>query len=229
MNVLIFGATGMVGQGVLRECLLDPAVRRVVAIGRSPAGDTPMGKGPDGRPHPKLQDVVHADLFDYSGIADRLAGFDACFFCLGVSSAGMSEAAYTRITYDLTLAAATTLVQRNPGMTFTYVSGRSTDSTEQGFIMWARVKGRTENALLKLPFKAAYMFRPGAIQPLHGITPKSRVYRLAYRLLMPLLPLIKLAFPRSITTTEQVGRAMIAVARAGAPRPWLEVADINAL
>lgn len=220
MNVLIFGATGMVGQGVLRECLLDPAVTRVVAIGRTPTGVS----------HPKLTDLVHADMFDYAGIKDRLTGFEACFFCLGVSSVGMSEADYTRVTYDLTLAAATTLARLNPQMTFTYVSGRSTDSTEAGTVMWARVKGRTENALLRLPFRAAYMFRPGIIEPLHGIKPKSRVYRLAYFLLMPYLALMKFIWPAvTLTTTEQVGKAMIAVARHGAPQPVLETADINLL
>lgn len=227
MNILIFGATGMVGQAVLRECLLDPAVTRVVAIGRSPAHETSMGRLPEAG---KLEDLIHADMFDYSGIADRLTGFDACFFCLGVSSAGMSEAAYTRVTYDLTLAAATTLARLNPQMVFTYVSGRSTDSTEAGSVMWARVKGRTENALLKLPFRAAYMFRPGVIEPLDGIRPKSKVYRAAYFLLMPYLSLVRFLWPQAaLTTTRQVGKAMIAVARIRASKPILEVADINAL
>jgi uncharacterized protein YbjT (DUF2867 family) len=224
MNVLIFGATGMVGQGVLRECLADPGIGRVVAVGRSPARATPMGAG-----HPKLEDLLHADLFDYAGIEDRLAGFDACFFCLGVSAAGMSEAAYTRVTHDLTLAAARTLARLNPQMVFTYITGKGTDSTERGPVMWARVKGRTENALLALPFRAAYMFRPGAIEPLHGIKPKSRVYRLAYLLLMPFLPLVKRLWPHSLTTTAQVGRAMIACARTRPPKRILDVADINAL
>ncbi|MCW0232156.1 MAG: hypothetical protein OJJ21_01020 [Ferrovibrio sp.] len=228
MNILIFGATGMVGQAVLRECLLDPGVARVVAIGRSPAkGVTPMGRLPEAAT--KLEDLIHADLFDYAGIEDRLTGFEACFFCLGVSAAGMSEAAYTRVTHDLTLAAAATLARLNPQMVFTYITGRGTDSTERGPVMWARVKGRTENALLALPFKAAYMFRPGAIEPLHGIKPKSRVYRLAYLLLMPVLPLVKRLWPESLTTTEQVGKAMLACARAAKPKRILEVADINAL
>lgn len=226
MNILIFGATGMVVQGVLRECLRDPGVAKVVAIGRSPAKDSPMGQLPETS---KLEDLIHADLFDYSAIESRLTGFDACFFCLGVSSAGMSEADYARVTYDLTLAAAGTLARLNPQMVFTYVSGRSTDSTEAGASMWARVKGRTENALLRLPFKAAYMFRPGAIEPLHGIKPKSRVYRAAYILLMPFMPLVKKLWPESLTTTEQVGRAMIAVVRKLPQMRVLEVADINAL
>ena len=227
MNILIFGATGMVGQAVLRECLLDPGVSRVVALGRSPARDTPMGRLPEAA---KLEDLHHTDMYNYSAVADRLTGFDACFFCLGVSSAGMSEAAYTRVTYDLTLAAATVLARLNPQMVFTYVSGRSTDSTEQGPVMWARVKGRTENALLKLPFKAACMFRPGVIEPLDGIRPKSRVYRLAYLLLMPFLSLVKFLWPQAtLTTTRQVGRAMLAVARRRTSKQILEVADINAL
>jgi uncharacterized protein YbjT (DUF2867 family) len=226
MNILIFGATGMVGQAVLRECLLDPGVIRVVALGRSPARGTPMGGLPEAG---KLEDLHHADMFDYSAVEGRLTGFDACFFCLGVSSAGMSEAAYTRVTYELTLAAATTLARLNPQMLFTYVSGRSTDSTESGPVMWARVKGRTENALLKLPFRAAYMFRPGVIEPLDGIRPKSKVYRLAYFLLMPYLSLVKFLWPQAaLTTTRQVGRAMLAVARRPVSKQILEVADINA-
>lgn len=226
MKVLIFGATGMVGQGVLRECLLDPGITTVVALGRSPAKDTPMGRLPQAA---KLMDLVHPDLFDYAAIADQLTGFDACFFCLGVSSAGMTEAAYTRVTHDLTLAAATVLARLNPQMVFTYITGRGTDSSEGGSIMWARVKGRTENALLRLPFKAAYMFRPGAIEPQNGIVPKSRVYRAAYILLMPVLPLVKKLWPESLTTTEQVGKAMIAVARKLPEKKLLEVRDINAL
>ena len=160
MNVVLFGATGMVGQGVLRECLLDQKVQTVLSIGRSATGQA----------HPKLRELVRKDLLDFSPIEAQLIGFDACFFCLGVSSAGMTEEAYRRVTYDITMAAAQTLARLNPAMTFIYVSGAGTDSTERGRIMWTRVKGKTENALLRLPFKAAYMFRPAAIQPLHGIT-----------------------------------------------------------
>ena len=159
MNVVIFGATGMIGQGVLRESLLDPEVQRVVTVGRSPTGQQ----------HAKLEEIVHADLFDLSAIEPKLANLDACFFCLGVSSAGMSEAEYTRVTYDLAMSAATTLARLNPQMTFVFISGVGTDSTEQGRTMWARVKGRTENAILRLPFRRAYTFRPGYIQPMHGI------------------------------------------------------------
>ncbi|CAN7705038.1 NAD-dependent epimerase/dehydratase family protein [Bosea sp. LjRoot9] len=219
MKVLIFGATGMVGQGVLRECLLDPDVSEVVTIGRSATGQS----------HARLREIVHADLTDYTAIESQITGFDACFFCLGIASAGMSEADYRRITYDIALAAARTLVRLNPAMVFVYVSGASTDSSEKGRWMWARVKGATENAIMRLPFKASYMFRPGAIQPLHGIRSKTRLYRVIYDLTAPLLPLLQRWLPDSITTTEQIGKAMLKVAREGAPKPILENADINRL
>ncbi len=219
MDVILFGATGMVGQGVLRECLLDPDVRRIVAVGRTPTGQH----------DPKLRDIVAADLFDLSPLARELSGFDACFFCLGVSSAGMPEERYSHITYDLTVTAATMLAGLNPQMTFVYVSGTGTDSTERGRSMWARVKGRTENALLRLPFKRAYMFRPGFIQPLHGIRSKTKFYRAFYALAGPVLPLFKRLFPRYVTTTEQIGRAMLAVAKHGAPKVILGTDDINRL
>jgi uncharacterized protein YbjT (DUF2867 family) len=218
MKVILFGASGMVGQGVLRECLLDPEVTEIVAVLRTPLGLS----------DPKLRAVVHKDFADFSAIGPALAGADACFFCLGVSSAGMSEARYFRITHDYTMAAAYALVTLNPGMTFTYVTGKGADSTEQGRVMWARVKGRTENALLKLPLEA-YMFRPGIIQPLHGIRPKSAVYRAFYTLAAPLIGPIRRLWPGSIVTTEQVGRAMIRVAREGYPTRILETADIGAL
>ena len=219
MNVILFGATGMVGQGALRECLLDPGVKRVLCVGRNALG----------RQHPKLQELLHADLFDLASVEQELQGGDACFFCLGVSSVGMTEQAYRRVTYDLTLAVAQTLARLNPAMTFIYVSGAGTDSSERGSSIWARVKGATENALLRLPFKAAYMFRPGAIVPLHGITSKTRLYRFGYALLRPFWRPLHAAFPNTITTTEQVGRAMLRAARAGAPKALLETADINAL
>jgi uncharacterized protein YbjT (DUF2867 family) len=217
VDVLLFGATGMVGRGVLRECLLAPDVTRVVTVGRSATGARDA----------KLRELVTADLYDLAPLAPELTGFDACFFCLGVSSVGMSEAAYTRVTYDLTLAVATTLARLNPGMTFVYVTGAGTDSTERGRSMWARVKGRTENALRRLPL-TTFLFRPGLIQPLHGIRPKSAVYRAGYAVLAPVVPPVRRAVPRSVTTTEQVGRAMLAVARHGHPTPVLESADINA-
>jgi len=219
MNVILFGATGMVGQGILRECLLDPGVHQILSIVRAPSG----------RHDPKLRELIHADFFDYSAIEPELTGFDACFFALGVSSAGMNEATYTHLTYDLTLAAATTLARLNPQMTFLYISGAGTDSTEHSRTMWAHVKGKTENDLLKLPFRAAYMFRPGVIQPLHGIRSKTTLYQTFYTVLNPILPLLKSAFPQYITTTEQLGRAMLTVAKSGFPKPILESKDINSL
>jgi uncharacterized protein YbjT (DUF2867 family) len=219
MNVILFGATGMVGQGVLRECLLDPGVERVLAIGR----------GGTGQQHARLTELVRPNLLDYSDIENRLAGFDACFFTLGVSSVGMSEEPYRRITYDITLAAARILARLNPAMTFIYVSGAGTDSTERGRVMWARVKGKTENDLLRLPFKAVCIFRPAAIVPLHGIKSKTALYRIPYALLAPVLPYLKVRFPKYVTTTEQIGRAMLRVARQGPPKPVLENADINAV
>ena len=208
----------MVGQGVLRECLLDPDVDEVLSIGRSATGQK----------HPKLREVVQTDLLDFSANEPRLSGFDACFFCLGVSSAGMKEQDYRRVTFDMTLAAARTLARLNPAMTFVYVSGAGTDSSERGRSMWARVKGQTENALLQLPFKAV-MFRPAGIVPLYGVTSKTRLYRIAYALTRPLWSVLLRAFPQYVTTTEQVGRAMLRVAREGAPKPILETRDINAL
>jgi len=219
MDVVIFGASGMVGQGVLRECLLDPDVGRVVTVGRTPAGQQ----------HAKLQEIIHADLLDLSPIESRLTGLDACFYCLGVTSSGMTEEAYTRVTYDMTVSVAATLSRLNPQMTFVFVSGAGTDSTEKGRVMWARVKGRAENALLRFPFKAVYMFRPGIIQPLHGIRSKTRSYRIFYVIARPVLPLLKRLFPRAITTTEQIGRAMLAVAKNGARSIILEQADISRL
>ena len=209
----------MVGQGVLRECLLSPEVGAVLSVGRSVTGKT----------HPKLRDLVHRDLLEVSAIESELSGFDVCFFCLGVSSAGLAEAEYRRVTFDLTMAVAQTLARLNPAMTFIYVSGEGTDSSEHGRLMWARVKGQTENALLRLPFKAAVMFRPGVIIPLHGITSKTRVYRIGYALIRPFGSMLYAAFPRFVTTTEQLGRAMLRVARNGAPKPILETRDINAL
>jgi uncharacterized protein YbjT (DUF2867 family) len=218
MNVILLGATGMVGQGMLRECLLDPDVESVLTIGRSATSQQ----------HEKLHEIVLNDLASLSSVEERLSGCDACFFCLGVSSVGMSEDDYRRITYDLTLSVARTLIKLNPAMTFVYVSGAGTDSTEHGRVMWARVKGKTENALLAMPFKAAYMFRPGYIQPLHGVRTKTRWYGAIYAVVAPLYPVLKTLFPRSVTTTEQLGRAMLSVAKNGAPKRVLESSDINA-
>lgn len=217
MKVIIFGATGMVGQGVLRECLVDPGVERVLSVARRPSG----------KQDPKFKEILHADFFDYAAIEPELAGYDACFFCLGVSSVGMDAERYRHLTYDLTMAAATTLAKLNPGMVFTYVTGRGTDSTEQGSLMWARVKGKTENDLLKLPFKAAYMFRPAGIQPLHGVRSNLGWAQPIYVATAPLLGWLVRVAPGSMTTTERVGRAMISVVRNGYPTPVLESADIN--
>jgi uncharacterized protein YbjT (DUF2867 family) len=219
MKVMLFGATGMVGQGVLRECLRDPDVERVLAVGRSPTGQHDA----------KLDELIHDNFLDYSAVESRLSGYDACFFCLGVTSVGLTEERYRHLTYDITMAAATTLAKLNPQMVFVYVTGRGTDSTEQGRLMWARVKGKTENDLLKLPFKAAYMFRPAGIQPLHGDRSKTAWYQAAYTVAAPLLTLLNRIAPNYMTTTEQVGRAMIAVARNGYPKPVLESEDINRL
>jgi uncharacterized protein YbjT (DUF2867 family) len=218
MRVVVFGASGMVGRGVVRECLLADDVERVVVVGRSPFGEQ----------HAKLRDVIHADFSDFTAIEPELAGFDACFFCLGVMSTGLSEAEYTRITYDTTLAAASAFVRAAPDSVFVYVSGAGTDSTEKKRTMWARVKGKTENALLAMPFRGAYMFRPALIQPRHGVVSRTRSYRIFYTLMLPLLPLLR-AFPSITTTTDRVGRAMLASVRGGAPRPIVTSRDINTL
>lgn len=219
MRVLLFGATGMVGQGVLRECLLASDVQEVVAVGR-----TPLTQG-----HDKLHQVLHTDMLDFQPLENLLQGFDACFFCLGVSSVGMDEAKYTHLTYDLTLVAASTLARLNPQMTFVYVSGAGTDSSETGKVMWARVKGKTENALLRLPFKAVYLFRPGIIQPLHGVRSKTPLYQSVYTLLGPLLTLARRLWPARVVSTEVLGQAMLTVVRQGNAQPVVEQVDINRL
>lgn len=215
MNVLLFGATGMVGDGVLHECLADPRVAEVLAVGRSPVGIS----------HAKIRELRRTDFFDFADMAPELSRMDACFFCLGVSAAGMSEAGYARQTYELTLAAARALSVARPGATFCYVSGEGTDST--GRAMWARVKGRTENALLELPLNA-YMFRPGFIRPRPGKAPRNALYRVFYGVLGPLYPMLRTIAPSHVTTAENVGRAMIACAAAGYPKRVLENTDINA-
>lgn len=218
MKVILFGATGMVGQGVLRECLLAPDVEQVLAVGRAQTGQR----------HEKLRELLLKDFLDASS-ESALDGYDACFFCLGVSSAGMKEEDYRRVTYDLTLAAAQVLARTSPGMTFIYVSGAGTDSTEKGRSMWARVKGRTENALAAMPFRAVYLFRPGFIQPMHGIVSKTPLYRAIYKVFSPLYPVLKAVAPRYVTNTEAVGLAMLATAELGAPKKVLENDDINEL
>ena len=209
----------MVGQGVLRECLLDPSVSEVIAIGRS---SIPQQSA-------KLRQMVRSDLFDLSDLDTELAAIDACFFCLGVSSVGMTEEAYRRITFELTTAIAKRLAGLNPALIFVYVSGAGTDSSERGRSTWARIKGQTENALLRLPIKAAFMFRPGMIVPLHGIRSKTAIYRWLYIVLTPLLPLLERTFPKYVTTTERLGRAMLHVAHVGATKRVLGNSDINLL
>jgi uncharacterized protein YbjT (DUF2867 family) len=217
ISILLFGASGMVGQGVLRECLADPLVRNVTTIGR----------GASGLEHPKLHEIVLADVSNLSAIESQLSNLHACFFCLGISSAGLSEEDYRRVTYDVTLSAAATLARLNPQMTFTYVSGAGTDSSGAGRVMWARVKGQTENALLALPFKAAYMLRPGIIRPLGGIKSKTRGYRLFYTVTAPLLPLLQAALPNQVLSTAQVGVAMLNLAKYGYLKRVMEVRDIR--
>ena len=215
MNILLFGATGMVGQGVLRECLRDGRVNSVIAVVRAPLGVT----------HPKLRELIHRDFTDFSSVAGEFAAVDACFFCLGISSGGKGEDEYRRITHDFTLAAARALPAK-PGLTFVYVSGEGTDSTEQGRLMWARVKGRTENELLAMPFHA-YMFRPGYIQPMHGATSRTPAIRWLYAGVSWLYPLLRRLMPNHVTTTEAIGRAMLAVAQRGGRERILHSPDIN--
>jgi uncharacterized protein YbjT (DUF2867 family) len=217
MKILIFGATGMVGQGVLRECLIDRDIEQIVTVGRERTGKN----------DPKLHELVLPDLFAIGALEAELSGFDACFFCLGVSSVGLSETEYSRITFDLAIAIAELLARLNPGMTFVYVSGAGADGSGQSRLMWARVKGRTENRLRELPFKAVFLLRPGFIQPLHGIVSKTGWYRAVYAITAPISGLVGRLSPALMTTTERLGRAMIGVARKGYPQPVLENSDIN--
>jgi uncharacterized protein YbjT (DUF2867 family) len=219
MNVLLFGATGMVGQGVLRECLLDPDVKLVQTVGRTVTGVE----------NPKLREIVRQDLLHYEAVESDLSGFDACFFCLGVSSSGMKEADYSRVTYEITMAAAEVLCRLDPQMTFVFVSGAGTDSSERGRTMWARIKGKTENALMRLPFAAAYMFRPGVIEPVHGARSKTLAYRVIYSMVRPLVPLLRRAFPNYVLSTQEIGLAMLSIARHGYSKRILETQDIRAV
>ena len=220
MNILIFGATGMVGQGVLRQCLLDPEVQQVLTIGRS------AGQNRTGIDSPKLHELVHPNLWDYSTIESSLLNFDACFFCLGVTSTGMTEAEYARVTLGIPVAAAETLARLNPKMTFIFVSAVGADGSEKGKLMWARVKGKAENSILQLPFRG-YVFRPAAIQPSHGEQSRTTSYRILYTLTKPILPLLRKIIPAYVTSTEQIGRAMLSVAKRRISRRILESKDIN--
>ncbi len=216
MHIIVFGATGMVGQGTLEACLLDDTVTEVLVIGRSPTGRT----------HPKLREIQHADSTDFTAIADQVTGYDACLFCLGVSALGMSEQAYRAITVDVTLAAARTLLAANPDLAFCYVSGIGADGTGKTRMMWARVKGELENTLLQMSPRA-YMFRPAFILPLPGGNAKTTWYVLLYKILTPLYPMLRRVAPRFITTSLTLGEAMLAAARNGAPQRILEPGDIG--
>lgn len=219
MHVLLFGATGMIGHGALDACLRDPAVERVTVVGRRATG----------RAHPRLTEHVRADVADLAGLEAELATVDACLFSLGVTAAGLDEARYTALTYDLTLSIAQALAGLNPRMAFVYVSGQGTDATERGRAMWARVKGRTENALLALPFRTAVMLRPGMIQPVEGARSGTRWYRVLYAALAPLMPPLRRLFPTQIVTTAELGRAMLTAARMDGARAVLEPPDIARL
>jgi uncharacterized protein YbjT (DUF2867 family) len=212
IRAIVTGATGMVGEGVLHECLLHPDVEQVLVINRKPCGVS----------HPKLKEILHSNFFDLSAIEPQLKNYNACFFCLGVSSVGMKEDEYTRFTYTLTMHAARTLLKHNPDMTFCYISGSGTDSSEQGKLMWARVKGKTENDLQKLGFKHAYSFRPGFMQPTKGLKNALKAYA-AVNWLFPLL--LRLA-PKYVCTLREVGLAMINAVTKGYDKPVLEVKDM---
>lgn len=216
LNVIITGSTGMVGKGVLLECIDSPDIEKILVINRSPLDIH----------HPKLKELIHKDFFDWGPVRQELSGYDACFFCMGVSSAGMKEAEYRRMTYDLTLGFAKEILPLNKDMTFCYVSGAGTDSTEKARMMWARVKGKTENDLLALGFKDAYMFRPGFIQPMRGIKSKTPLYQGIYNVISPFYGLLR-RMPKYVTTTIILGKAMIGVTLKGYPKKVLESLDIN--
>jgi uncharacterized protein YbjT (DUF2867 family) len=212
IRAIITGATGMVGEGVLHECLQHPDVEEVLVISRRTSGVT----------NPKLKEILHDNFFDLSSIEDRLRNYNACFFCLGVSSIGMKEEEYRRLTYDLTMNFAKTLAKQNPEMTFCYVSGDGTDSSEKGKMMWARVKGKTENDLMKLPFKKVYLFRPGYMQPTPGLKNTLTYYKFASWL----YPVFRTLFPKHVSTLKELGLAMINAASKGYNKSILEVKDI---
>jgi uncharacterized protein YbjT (DUF2867 family) len=218
MNVVLFGANGMVGGGVLRACLGDPRVDSVLAVGRHSCGVV----------HPKLRERLLSDLLELDAVKDDLTGYEACFFCVGVSSLAMSETEYRRVTLDLTVGIAAVLGVRNPGLTFCYVSAQGSDMSGRSRVMWARIRGETENRLLQMPFRA-YTFRPGLTEPWEGVPSRTKGVRLLYALLHPFFPVLKRLFPNQVTTTAKIGRAMIRAATVGCSKHVLEVRDINAL
>jgi len=217
MNVVLFGATGMVGAGVLLECLDDAAVASVLVIGRRPCGVS----------HPKVTEMVREDLFDVEPARAALAGKDACFWCLGVTSVGMTEEQYGRVTRDLTMVWARALLAASPQVAFVFVSGAGSDSSERGRVMWARIKGQAENAVLGLGFRAAYAFRPAFIQPRRGVVSRTRLYNAFYAVFSPFEPLLRRLMPQLVTSTIVLGRAMIGVVRKGYEKHILETRDIN--
>ena len=216
MKVILFGSTGMIGQGVLFETLKDTRIASVLVINRQTVGIT----------HPKLTEIIHSDFYDLKPIKEQLSGYDTCLFCLGVSSVGMNEADYSKVTFELTTYIAKKLLNLNPSMTFCYISGAHTDSTENGKVMWARIKGKTENALLAMNFKKAYMFRPGFIQPMKGIKSKTPLYKFLYDIFKPFYFLLK-RYENIVTNTEILGKAMIKAAAEGYENNILESKDIN--
>ena len=218
LKVIITGVTGMVGEGVLFECLHHPEVERVLVITRKSCGYS----------HPKLTEIIHSDFLDISSLSDRLTGYNACYFCLGVTSLGKSEAEYARLTYTLTLNFATTLATLNPDMTFCYISGAGTDSTEKGRTMWARVKGKTENDLMKLPFRQVYNFRPGGIEPFLPLKPSQTYYK-TYKYLGWLFSLMKVIAPNLVITLKDLAAAMINASLTGYPKNILEMKDMKLL
>ena len=212
IRVIVTGATGMVGEGIMHECLLNPQVEQVLIVNRKPSGFT----------HLKLKEIIHPDFFDLSPIASQLAGYDACYFCLGVSSVGMKEPEYYKLTYTLTMHFAETLVKQNADMEFCYISGANTDSTEKGKSMWARVKGKTENDLMKLPFEHVYAFRPGYMHPTPGLKNVNKYYKyIAW-----MYPLLRLVFPGGVSTLAELGEAMINITLFGYVKQIIEVKDI---
>lgn len=219
MKVVIFGATGMVGQAVFREAIMDAGVDSVLAVGRSPITLV----------NPKFENITHADFLNFAPLEKKLKGIDVCFWCLGIASAGLREAEYKKITCDYTLAAAKTLLKANPKITFVFISGMGADASGKGRIMWARVKGMAENGILGMKFRRAIVIRPAFIEPKDGIKSRTRLYRWLYILFLPLMPLIKLLASKSVINTRVLGKLMIRMAREGAPKPIMESADLVAM